>query len=72
MQLELDLKSYWQREGLDKYRSTIEFDATEYKVMDSDSDMLEVELNEVFDLVPGFSTGTLIGGTKLNNYMNGH
>ncbi len=68
MQLELDLKSYWQREGIDKYRSSIEFDTTEYKTMDVDKDEHEIDLNEeVFDLVPGFSTNTLIGGISLNN-----
>jgi hypothetical protein len=64
MQLELDLKSYWQREGLEKYRASIELDAMEYKFMDvDDNDAPESNLNEVFDLVPGFSLNTLIGGT---------
>lgn len=66
MQLELDLKSYWQRKGLEKYRASIELDAMEYKFMDVDeNDAQEYNLNEVFNPVPGFSLNTLIGGTEL-------
>lgn len=65
MQSELDLKSYWQHEGLEQYRNAVELDATEFKAMDIECYVLKSTFDEVFNPAPGFTLNTLIGGEHL-------